>query len=429
MSRFAIILFVFVEIVLLVTRFLLLKMGYTKFAQIVTLLFAQFIAFACSVVLFRRVTSIPPRGKPSTQYQRYARRILGGFVILWVGLAHLSFFFFNVPLAGDFFLPPLCFFALGSFLHSMIFLLLFFIVEKVSSCIPGLETPILKSRRLHAGVAVSLALILSLHGLSVTQSRPTLKTVNISIPGLPVEFDGFSIALVTDIHIGPTVGEARVRDIVQIVNQLQSDVVAISGDLVDGYVDYLRPRALPIAELRSRYGSYLALGNHEFVHDNVDKWIKFFKDELNVTTLGNTAVVLEKDGRNLCLAGVDDLFSNSLNLNNHKMNATAALSYCPSNTTTVMLVHQPNGADQILNSLPSIPGNKQIDLILSGHTHGGQMFVVYPFTYLINKFLHGHYTHAGSGAQIYVSSGVNYWGPPIKMPNLCEIVNVRLHAT
>lgn len=104
------------------------------------------------------------------------------------------------------------------------------------------------------------------------------------------------------------------------------------------------------------------------------------------------------------------------------MDAKRALETCPSNVTTILLVHQPNAAKKILGTV-----DKRIDLILSGHTHGGQLYVTFPLTYMFSAFLHGLYVHTSTGTQVYVSSGVNYWGPPIKMLNLCEVVLLRLH--
>uniref|UniRef100_A0A914Y125 Uncharacterized protein n=1 Tax=Panagrolaimus superbus TaxID=310955 RepID=A0A914Y125_9BILA len=109
------------------------------------------------------------------------------------------------------------------------------------------------------------------------------------------------------------------------------------------------------------------------------------------------------------------------------MDTEKALSECPSNASaTILMEHQPNGVASVLRTLEKI--NKRVDLILAGHTHAGQMFVVWPIGYLMNHFFYGLYTYPPSGVQIYVSSGINFWGPPIKMfPSLCEIVKIRLH--
>uniref|UniRef100_A0A7E4ZQL3 Metallophos domain-containing protein n=1 Tax=Panagrellus redivivus TaxID=6233 RepID=A0A7E4ZQL3_PANRE len=428
MPRHLIALFVIFEFVLMAIRFLVQALGYPLLSRVLTIVFVEVSMLAGSTFLFKRMISIPGRTKKSEPRTRKVRQALGLFALVWIVLAHSCWVLFYVPLPGDLFIAVLSFLAMGAYIHFMIMIFLLFFVEQIVHLIfPRMSHPLLKSESIHTIVAVMFALLLSIHGATITAKRPVLKTVNVGIHNLPPELDGFSIALITDVHIGPTVGTSRINEIVEVINEAQTDVVTISGDLVDGFVDFLRPRAMPLAKLRSRFGTYLALGNHEFFHESVDNWVRFFHDELNITTLGNTGVVLDKAGKKLCLAGVDDLYTESIHLNGHKMDAAAALHACPNHTTTVMLVHQPNGAGMILDALPKIPGSKQIDLILSGHTHAGQMYVIYPLSYLTNTFFYGHYTHAASGAQIYVSSGVNYWGPPIKMPNLCEIVKIQLH--
>ena len=189
----------------------------------------------------------------------------------------------------------------------------FFFIERFAHIlIPLTRNPVLVSETLHTAIAVIFALLLTTQGFFVTYRRPTLKNLNILIRDLPEEFDGFSIALITDIHIGPTVGKNRVTEIVQLINQVQPDVVGIAGDLVDGYIEYLGKRAKPLLDLRSRYGTFIALGNHEYFHENVDNWIRFFKDDLNLTTLVNSGVVFEKGGKKLCFAGVDDLYTETI---------------------------------------------------------------------------------------------------------------------
>lgn len=150
---------------------------------------------------------------------------------------------------------------LGAWLHCFIFLLVFFIIEKVSRCIPPLRKyQIFTSETLHTIIAISLAALLTLEGFISTSQSPTVKNLNIGIKNLPKEFDGFSIALVSDIHVGPTVDIKRVQKIVDTVNQMQSDVITIVGDLVDGYVEYIGKRAKPLKHLKSRYGNFVALG-------------------------------------------------------------------------------------------------------------------------------------------------------------------------
>jgi uncharacterized protein len=277
--------------------------------------------------------------------------------------------------------------------------------------------------------------------------------------------DGFSLALLTDVHIGPTVSRGRVEQIVNAVNTHLPglDAVTVVGDLVDGFLSNLEQRAMPLQKLRSKWGVFFATGNHEYYHGDVDEWVEFFRRRLNMTVLRNQHFVVEvgwlgvgggckdsnskvhipsfkknlklqtrhphtanqqptsQDTGGLCIVGVDDLVTEHLYIPGHRMDPVKAVEGCPATHTIIMLAHQPNAARRILDG-----ASRRIDLILSGHTHGGQFYIFWPMAWLRNAFLHGLYEDLESGAQIYVSSGVNYWGPPVKMWDLCEIVHLTL---
>jgi predicted MPP superfamily phosphohydrolase len=425
--RRLIIILILVDICFLIARFSFEHAGAPHLARTFLILFIELAMTMVSTFLYKRIVSIPSRNNKKTKWPKSAKTALRIFAFTWILLAHACWIFFYIPLPEDLLFAVLCFLAIGAYIHCAVFMFTFFFIERFAHLlIPYSKNPVLTSETLHTSIAVIFALLLTLQGFISTYREPTVKTLNILIRDLPKELDGFSLALITDIHIGPSVGKSRVAEIVEVINQIKPDVVGIAGDLVDGYVDYLRPRAKPLADIQSKFGTFVALGNHEFFHEKVDNWIKFFKDELNMTTLVNSGVVLEKDGKEICFAGVDDIYTETINFEGHKLDAEKALENCPENSTTIVMSHQPNGASRILNSIENT--NKRVDLILSGHTHAGQMFVVYPLSFISNTFFYGLYSHPPSGAQVYVSSGVNYWGPPIKMlPSLCEVVNIKLH--
>uniref|UniRef100_A0AC34FT02 Calcineurin-like phosphoesterase domain-containing protein n=1 Tax=Panagrolaimus sp. ES5 TaxID=591445 RepID=A0AC34FT02_9BILA len=298
-------------------------------------------------------------------------------------------------------------------------------MRALHSLVPIVRQPVFTSENFHTILALSLALFFTLEGFYSTTKKPTIKNLNIQIHGLPDEFDNFTIAMVSDIHAGPSVGKARVIEIVEIVNNLNPDAIAIVGDFVDGYIKNMANRIEPFKNLHAKYGVYGALGNHDYFFEPVDNWIKYFNEELKIKMLVNDAVVLKKGGKELCFAGTDDLLADFLDVYGHGVDVAQALSQCPVNISTIVMAHQPNGAAKVLREITKL--HRKVDLILSGHTHAGQMFITVLFGYFFNQYFFGHYFYAPTDTQIYVSSGINYWGPPLKMfPSLCEIVNIRL---
>uniref|UniRef100_A0AC35TLU6 Metallophos domain-containing protein n=1 Tax=Rhabditophanes sp. KR3021 TaxID=114890 RepID=A0AC35TLU6_9BILA len=153
------------------------------------------------------------------------------------------------------------------------------------------------------------------------------------------------------------------------VNTLNPHMVAISGDLVDGYVQYVGERVKSLNNLKSKYGTFYVTGNHEYYQDNVENWMDFFTKNINMTILRNENKIIRRNEAALCVAGVDDIYSTKLMIPGHLTDATKALANCPENSTNILLVHQPNAAKAILLSENR---TKRVDLTLSGHTHGGK---------------------------------------------------------
>ncbi|KAK6033853.1 Ser/Thr phosphatase family protein [Cooperia oncophora] len=211
--------------------------------------------------------------------------------------------------------------------------------------------------------------------------------------------------------------------IAQLTNELNPDIIAIAGDLADGYVRDFAVAASPLCSLKAKYGVYFATGNHEYMHGNVDEWFAYLKD-CNITVLHNSFKrFVTNKGDQMCMTGADDLYAAKSHFPGHAMHPERAVSGCQPNDTVIMLAHQPNAAKLMLNH-PSV--SEKLDLILSGHTHGGQMYLFVPVIYLANAFARGLYYHAATGVYVYVSAGVNYFGPPIKMFGACEIIDIVL---
>ncbi|TKR93371.1 hypothetical protein L596_007843 [Steinernema carpocapsae] len=373
----------------------------------------------CSYVLWKRFNNLltPPS---STR----ARDCVRSATLVFFFFAHSAWVYFYISVSDHSWITLFSFICVAIYIHLTVFVVAAICLEKGAELVfPDWHHPIVKSEPFHTLLALVLALMLTLSGLSVTKKIPTIHSVDVLIDDLPLEFSGFSIALLTDIHVGPTVGMGRVDKIVSITNSLKPHAVMIVGDLVDGFREHIGHHVLPLSRLKSKYGTFFVTGNHEYYHGDVNQWIDFFRAKTNMTILRNEARVLGGDlPRPLCFTGVDDIYTEKLRIVGHKMDASKALSQCPDNSVNILLVHQPNAAEKIINLV-----QKPIHLALSGHTHGGQMYVFWPFAYLKNAYLHGLYTEENTGTQIYVSSGVNYWGPPVKMPDLCEIAFIRLH--
>jgi len=219
------------------------------------------------------------------------------------------------------------------------------------------------------------------------------------------------IVQLTDIHVGPTIGRTFMDDLVRKTNALEPDVIAITGDLVDGSVAELAEHVAPLAGLRARHGVYFCTGNHEY-YSGADDWIAHL-GTLGIDVLRNEHRVIEHEGARLAIAGVHDWTSGQFG---HATDVSAALDGKDADVPVVLLAHQPKHIDEA--------ADHGVALQLSGHTHGGQIF---PFNYLVGldqpyvKGLHDH-----RGTQLYVSSGTGYWGPPMRLAVPAEITELTL---
>jgi predicted MPP superfamily phosphohydrolase len=239
-------------------------------------------------------------------------------------------------------------------------------------------------------------------------------TVDVAVPGLPVALQGFTIVQISDIHVGTTIRQRYVQSIVEAVNRLKPDLVAITGDLVDGTVAELGSEVAPLARLLSRHGSYFVTGNHEY-YSGVEPWLAEIR-RLGIRVLQNQHVVIERAGAKLVLAGVPD-FSGGHFDSAHRSDPQAALAGAPVDAAVkILLAHQPRSA--------AAAEQAGFDLQLSGHTHGGQFL---PWTFLVKlqqPFTAG--LHQLGRLRVYVSRGTGYWGPPKRLGAPSEITQVRL---
>ncbi len=256
-------------------------------------------------------------------------------------------------------------------------------------------------------VAGALLLLLSVISLGTYHLwPPVVEKVDVSIKGLPDAFDGLRIVQLTDLHVGTFLSEKAVRYAVAQTQSLQPDLIVVTGDLIDGAVARRLPDLAPLRALQAPLGQYFVTGNHEY-YWNAQAWEAAARS-LGLTVLTNQNVVLRRGGAQVVLAGVPDITSLRLK-DGPQTDPQAALAGAPSDAVKILLAHQP-----VVWPAAAAAG---YDLMLSGHTHGGQYF---PFTFIIRAFqplLAGLYRQEGAGGKdlwVYVNRGTGFWGPPLR---------------
>ena len=238
-----------------------------------------------------------------------------------------------------------------------------------------------------------------------------IQDVNINIKNLKKEY---KIAQLSDVHIGGLIDKEFVSSLVKRVNNLEVDLVVITGDLVDMDVHRIQDVLDELKALKSKYGTFFIVGNHEYFHD-IELIIKTVK-ALGIRVLENENVYIGEEGQGFNLAGVYDLFG--FRVDKFLPDILKALEG-KKDAPTVMLAHQPKHLELI---------NGGVDLVLSGHTHGGQL---YPFRFLVSlqqPYVSGLHQHT-KDLQIYINKGTGFWGPPMRLGATSEITNITIKPT
>jgi len=266
-----------------------------------------------------------------------------------------------------------------------------------------------------AVAVVALALLVTLAGLWNARRPARVKTVDVPLRDLPPALQGFRIAQISDLHVGPTIKRDYLKRIVDKVNALDADVVAVTGDLVDGSVADLAEHVAPLADLRSRHGSFFVTGNHEY-YSGADPWIAELR-RLGVRVLMNEHVVLQHRRAPIVLAGVADYSAHHFEPA-HRSDPYMAIAGAPQAAVKVLLAHQPRSANAAADA--------GFHLQISGHTHGGQFLPWNFFVRFQQPFTAG--LHALKEMLVYTSRGTGYWGPPKRFGAPSEITHLRLVA-
>ncbi|MFE5713485.1 metallophosphoesterase [Streptomyces sp. NPDC056501] len=278
---------------------------------------------------------------------------------------------------------------------------------------PAAEAPVDVSRRLFVsrvvgGSAAAVALGTVGYGAYGVLRGPRVKRVTVPLAKLSRAAHGYRIAVVSDIHLGPILGRAHSQRIVDAINSTQPDLIAIVGDLVDGTVENLGPAAEPLARLRARHGSFFVTGNHEYF-SGADAWVDHVR-ELGLRPLRNERVEI---AAGFDLAGVDDVAGES---EGRGPDFGRALGDRDRARAAVLLAHQPIVIhDAVRNG---------VDLQLSGHTHGGQLWPGNYLAELANPTVAGLEQYGDT--QLYVSRGAGAWGPPVRVGAPSDITIVEL---
>ena len=233
--------------------------------------------------------------------------------------------------------------------------------------------------------------------------------VNIKINNLK---KSYKIVQLSDIHIGGLIDAKFIKDIVQRVNKLNADLVVITGDLVDVKISHAKEALGELKNLDSKYGTYFIVGNHEYFH-GLEKIVNEVKS-LGIRVLENENIYIGEEGEGFNLAGVYDIMG--YRIGKYKPDLDKALLN-KKNSPTILLAHQPKYIQEV---------KEGVDLVLSGHTHGGQ---IYPFRFLVKlqqPYISGLHQH-NKNLQIYVNKGTGFWGPPMRLGASSEITEIILN--
>jgi uncharacterized protein len=337
-----------------------------------------------------------------------------GWAVLWGGFSSLFLGLIGGRLLGRRLARPLQWVGFG-WMGAFGLLLSAVALSDLAMWAAGLVTPLgASASSLRAGAVVALVLPALGWGFR-TAHAPEVTRVEVPVPGLHPSLDGFRLVQLSDVHLGDTLGADFARGLVAQVNQLDADAVVITGDLVDGSVERLREDVAPLAGLRSRHGTFFVTGNHEY-YSGASQWMEAL-GRLGMTVLHNRHQVLTRGLGKLVLGGVPDLQGASY-APSHRPDVGLAFEGAPWGVPRVLLAHQPRMARQA--------EGHGVALMLSGHTHGGQMFPFMAFVRLQQPVVAG--LKELDGVLTYTSKGTGYWGPPFRIGPRGEVTVVTLRA-
>jgi predicted MPP superfamily phosphohydrolase len=280
---------------------------------------------------------------------------------------------------------------------------------------PGSAAPSVTAMRVQACLIAGLALIGVWRGLGEVRRGPQLTRLALRLRGWPQALDGFRIVQISDLHIGPILDRRFAADLTARVNALQPDLIAVTGDLVDGDVRWIGAEVEPLAGLRAGHGVFFVTGNHDY-YSGADSWVEHV-GALGLRALRNQRVTIGSGDAAFDLAGVEDHHAHLVSAT-QRSDLGAALAGRDDRRALILLAHDPLTFKEA--------ACRGVDLQLSGHTHGGQ---IWPFRYLVRlstPFVAGYYRRGE--AQLYVSRGTGFWGPVMRLFAPAEIVEIAIRG-
>jgi uncharacterized protein len=271
--------------------------------------------------------------------------------------------------------------------------------------------------RVVAVAVLAVSAVLLVWGYVEAMRVPRVRRVDVPIERLGAGLDGLRVVLLTDTHYGPIDRALWSNRVIDTVNELDADVLCHTGDIADGTVDMRREQAAPLGRARATLARTYVTGNHEYFGE-AQGWLDHMQ-ELGWTPLHNRHLVVERGGDRLVVAGVDDRTAAGSGLGGHRADHAAALAGADPDLPVLLLAHQPKQIDDAVAH--------GVDLQISGHTHGGQMW---PFNFLVRldqPTVAGLSRH-GERTRLYTSRGTGFWGPPFRIFAPSEITVLTLRT-
>ncbi|MER7175127.1 metallophosphoesterase [Streptomyces mesophilus] len=254
-------------------------------------------------------------------------------------------------------------------------------------------------------------------GYAEARRVPRVRRLDVQLPRLGAGLDGTRVVLITDTHYGPLDRARWSARVCDTVNTLEADLVCHTGDIADGTADRRRAQAAPLGTVQATRARVYVTGNHEY-YSEAQGWVDLM-DELGWEPLRNRHLLLERGGDTLVVAGVDDVTAESSGLAGHRAHLAGALDGADPDHPVLLLAHQPKFIDRA--------AAEGVDLQLSGHTHGGQIWPFHHLVRLDQPALAGLSRH-GTRTLLYTSRGTGFWGPPFRIFAPSEITLLVLRS-